>query len=266
MMKLKITHKTEYSFETGPFNGLQQIRKTPHSDAYQTVVDWSLLLKGATDELNFKDQFANHVGLISIKPETKKLIIKCQGQVRVKDTSGVRGYERSNIPLWVWTEQTTRTKPGPRIKNFAKGLSLKNEINEFHKLKELVNNSLSFQKNTTNVRTSAEEALKKGSGVCQDFTNIFIACCRLYGHPARYVSGYLLLKNQKVQEAMHAWAEVFVEGLGWVGFDTTNNISPDDRYVRVAIGRDYTDAAPIRGVTTGVQDESLSISITVAEQ
>jgi len=266
MMKLKINHKTEYSFEEGPFSGLQQIRKTPYSDASQTVTDWSLHLKGASEELNFTDQFANHVNLISIEPWTKKLVIECEGQVEVKDNGGILGYEHSNMYLWVWTEQTTSTKPGPRIKNLAKGLSLRNSIDEIHKFMELVNSSLEFQKNTTNAKTSAEEALKTGSGVCQDFTNIFIACCRLCGYPARYVSGFLLLKNKKVQEAMHAWAEVFIDGLGWVGFDTTNNISPDDKYVRVAIGRDYTDSAPIRGLTTGVKDECLSVSIMVSEQ
>ena len=111
--------------------------------------------------------------------------------------------------------------------------------------------------------TENEDSVKKDNN---DFTNIFIACCRLNGLPARYVSGFLLLENKQIQEAMHAWAEVFVDGLGWVGFDTANKISPDDRYIRVAIGRDYSDAAPIKGVTLGVQHECLSVSILISEQ
>ena len=266
MKKLNVSHKTKYSFETGPLSGLQQIKKTPFSDSCQKVLNWSLSLTGAKEELTFIDSFNNNVNLIRIEPGIKDLVIECEGHVEVTDRSGILGYETSNIPLWVWTEQTNLSKPGPGIRKFAKGLPLKDDISDFHTLMELINSSLEFQKNTTDVETTAEEAFKKGSGVCQDFTNIFIACCRLHGLPARYVSGFLLLENKQIQEAMHAWAEVFVDGLGWVGFDTANKISPDDRYIRVAIGRDYSDAAPIKGVTLGVQHECLSVSISISEQ
>ena len=266
MKKLYVTHKTKYSFEAGPLSGLQQIKKTPYSDSCQMVLDWSLSLKGAKEELSFTDSFNNNVHLIRIEPRTECLVIECEGHVEVADKFGIRGYETSTIPLWVWTEQTNITKPGSNIRKLVKGLSLKNNISDFHKLMELINRSLGFEKNTTDVKTTAEAAFKSGYGVCQDFTNIFIACCRLHGLPARYVSGFLLLENNQVQEAMHAWAEVFVEDLGWVGFDTANNVSPDDRYIRVALGRDYADAAPIKGLTSGVQNECLSVSIMISEQ
>ena len=245
MKKLYVTHKTNYSFEAGPLSGLQQIKKTPYSDSCQMVLDWSLSLKGAKEELSFIDSFNNNVHLIRIEPRTECLVIECKGHVEVADKIGIRGDETSTIPLRVWTEQTNI---------------------DFHKLMELINRSLDFEKNATDVKTTAEAAFKSGYGVCQDFTNIFIACCRLHGLPARYVSGFLLLENNQVQEAMHAWAEVFVEGLGWVGFDTANNVSPDDRYIRVALGRDYADAAPIKGLTRGVQNECLSVSIMISEQ
>ena len=266
MKKLYVTHKTNYSFAGGPLSGLQQIKKTPYSDSCQMVSDWSLSLKGAKEELSFIDSFNNNVHLIRIEPRTRCLVIECEGHVEVADKFGIRGYENNTIPLWVWTEQTNITKPGSNIRKLVKGLSLKDNISDFHKLMELINRSLDFEKNTTDVKTTAEEAFKSGTGVCQDFTNIFIACCRLNGLPTRYVSGFLLLDKNKIQEAMHAWAEVFVEGLGWVGFDTANNISPDDRYIRVALGRDYTDAAPIKGLTSGVQSECLSVSIMISEQ
>ena len=266
MKKFYVTHKTKYSFEAGPLSGLQQIKKTPYSDSCQMVLDWSLSLKGAKEELSFTDSFNNNVQLIRIEPRTECLVIECEGHVEVADKFGIRGYETSTIPLWVWTEQTNITKPGSNIRKLVKGLSLKNNISDFHKLMELLHRSLGFEKNTTDVKTTAEAAFNSGYGVCQDFTNIFIACCRLHGLPARYVSGFLLLENNQVQEAMHAWAEVFVEGLGWVGFDTANNVSPDDRYIRVALGRDYADAAPIKGLTSGVQNECLSVSIMISEQ
>jgi|TARA_A100001015_G_scaffold296513_1_gene376921 transglutaminase-like putative cysteine protease len=266
MKKLNVTHKTKYSFEAGPVSGLQQIKKTPYSDACQTVLNWSLSITGAKEELTFTDPFSNKVNLIRLEPGIKDLVIECEGNVEVMNKFGVLGHEASKIPMWLWTEHTKMTNPGSEIRKFAKGLSFKNDVKSFHKLMELINRSLDFQKNITNAKSTAEEAFKKGSGVCQDFANIFIACCRLHRLPARYVSGFLLLENKQVQEAMHAWVEVFVEGLGWVGFDTANKISPDDRYIRVAIGRDYSDAAPIKGVTLGVEHECLSVSIMVSEQ
>jgi transglutaminase-like putative cysteine protease len=93
--------------------------------------------------------------------------------------------------------------------------------------------------------------LRQGAGVCQDHAHIFISAARANGIPARYVSGYLMMDDRIDQEATHAWAEAHVEGLGWVGFDVSNGISPDPRYVRVATGSDYRDAAPITGITQG---------------
>jgi transglutaminase-like putative cysteine protease len=114
---------------------------------------------------------------------------------------------------------------------------------------------------------SAEVALARGAGVCQDHTHIFLACAREAGVPARYVSGYLMLDDTTQQSAMHAWAEAHVQGLGWVGFDVSNGICPDDRYVRVATGVDYSDAAPVTGTRIGGGTaETLAVQIQVAQQ
>ena len=265
-MKLNIAHKTEYSFEYGLLGGIQQIRKTPVSSNSQNVSKWSLSFIGAKHELEFVDQFNNHVNLISIEPGTRNLIIECSGCVIVTDKSGILGDQKSNVPLWLWTEQTKVTKPGAKIKSFAKALSFRGDINDFHMLMTIIRETLKFKKNSTDVGTTAEEAFKLGTGVCQDFTNIFLSCCRFLGYPARYVSGFLLLEDNQVQEAMHAWAEVFIVGLGWVGFDAVNAMSPDDRYVKVAHGQDYADAAPIRGMSFGGKDKCITVSIMVSEQ
>ena len=105
-----------------------------------------------------------------------------------------------------------------------------------------------------------------GHGVCQDHAQIFIAAARALEIPARYVSGYLMMDDRVEQEATHAWAEAWVEGLGWVGFDISNGISPDPRYVRVATGRDYRDAAPITGISYGSAAERLIVDLAVEQQ
>ena len=94
----------------------------------------------------------------------------------------------------------------------------------------------------------------------------FNAPARARGVPARYVRGYLMLKDRVEQDAGHAWAEAMVEGLGWVGFDISNGISPDPHYVRVATGRDYRDAAPVTGIRYGAHDETLHVKLAVAQQ
>ena len=117
----------------------------------------------------------------------------------------------------------------------------------------------------TYTETTAEGALAGGAGVCQDHAHIMISAARVAGMPARYVSGYLLLDDRIDQDASHAWAEVHLPTLGWVGFDVSNGISPDMRYVRIAIGRDARDAAPIQGLRMGPGDESLIVTLQVQQ-
>jgi transglutaminase-like putative cysteine protease len=95
---------------------------------------------------------------------------------------------------------------------------------------------------------------------------VFISAARAMDVPARYVSGYLMLDEAVEQEATHAWAEAWVEGLGWVGFDVANQICPDSRYVRVATGRDYRDAAPVTGISFGAAMEELQVVLAVQQQ
>ena len=120
-----------------------------------------------------------------------------------------------------------------------------------------------YLKGKTNIRTTAEESLGLGCGVCQDHVHIFLATTRLLGFPSRYVSGYLMLNNTRIQDASHAWAEVFIENLGWVGFDISNGISPDDKYVKLAVGFDYLDVIPISGIRVGDSDEEIKTKILI---
>ena len=121
-----------------------------------------------------------------------------------------------------------------------------------------------YEPQSTDVSTPALEALTQRTGVCQDFAHIMVACLRAMGLPARYVSGYLKRAEGEAQAAGHAWAEGFIEGLGWVGFDATHKMSPDDAYVRVAAALDYLGAAPIRGARVGGGDEEMEVRLKVA--
>ena len=138
-------------------------------------------------------------------------------------------------------------------------------MNILHELMGAIGEAIIYETDTTDAETNAEEALKLGRGVCQDHAHVFIATARLLGFPTRYVSGYLMMMDRVEQEAGHAWAEAWVDGLGWTGFDVSNRICPDARYIRVATGLDYRDAAPVRGLLYGAERENLVVSIQVQQ-
>jgi transglutaminase-like putative cysteine protease len=156
--------------------------------------------------------------------------------------------------------------PGAAIRALPKVSSdLETQLASLHDLSAAILEALPYKTGGTVVDTPAEDALQGDSGVCQDHAQIFVAAARLSGLPARYVSGYLMINEQVIQEATHAWAEVCIEGLGWVGFDVSNGVSPDDKDVRIAVGRDARDAAPIEGLRMGSADETLMVSLQVQQ-
>ena len=139
-----------------------------------------------------------------------------------------------------------------------------------HGLSDAVADAIRYRPGSTEAFTSAAEAMALGEGVCQDQAQALIACARLRDLPARYVSGYLHSgKDGVAHGASHAWAEIYLKGLGWVGFDPANRCCPDERYIRLGSGLDAQDAAPIRGVSRGLSAdpdrERLEVAVAVQE-
>ena len=161
---------------------------------------------------------------------------------------------------------TPRTEAGPGVRGLIRHIKGVPGISELHALSEHIRTAVPYALGVSNPDWTSEDAITAAQGVCQDHSHIFIACARAMQLPARYVSGYLMLNDTTTQEAMHAWAEVHVDGLGWVGFDVSNGVSPDTRYVRVATGLDYSDAAPISGTRIGGASEELHVRINVVQQ
>lgn len=267
-MRLTIKHTTTYHFETPMAYGLQQLRLIPKSRAGQTVLDWRMEIEGGAPQTEFTDHHQNRVSLISFDPSALSIILRCEGEVDTADTAGVVGKHGGFTPLWFFTRSTELTRAGPQVRRIAKGLREEEpeDIARLHALSRRILDAVPYETGTTHADTSAEEAIEHGCGVCQDHAHIFIAAARGMGYPARYVSGYLMMEDRVHQDASHAWAEVHVGDLGWVGFDVSNAISPDPRYVRVATGLDYREAAPISGLRFGHGGEAMSIDIQVQQQ
>ena len=264
-MRLNISHLTKYEYDKPVRYTLQQVRLTPKSQASQTVLTWDMTVEGGRKELAFTDQHHNHVTLISLDEEQSKISIHCQGEVETSGQSGIAGQQYGDTPLWYFKRSTTLTKPGEQIHDLAKSLvdDTGDDLTRLHALSGLVAKALSYEKGRTHAHTTAEDALRSGYGVCQDHTHVFLSAARLLGIPARYVSGYLMMDDRAEQDASHAWAEAWVESLGWTGFDVSNGTSPDERYVRAATGLDYREAAPVSGIRIGDAEESMTVTVHV---
>jgi transglutaminase-like putative cysteine protease len=262
-MRLTISHTTEYHYDEPVAYALQRLRLQPKDAATQKVLSWTVTVDGATQEAGYDDQFGNHVDLVSVVGGERMIRIVASGEVETIDRAGVLGPHQGFVPLWLFLRNTDLTKPGPLLRDLAAGVTGDSELAQMHALMEAIHETVAYLPGTTDTQTTAEQALEAKSGVCQDHAHIFISAARLMNLPARYVSGYLLMEDQVEQVASHAWAEVHVPGLGWVGFDPANKICPDERYVRVAHGLCYSDAAPISGMRIGTAGEDLKVTLTV---
>jgi transglutaminase-like putative cysteine protease len=264
-MRLKIAHTTEYLYDEPVPYSLQRLRLTPTDGPGQKVINWSITVDGAKIEAGYADQFGNRVELVSIEGTEHTIRITASGEVETQDRAGVFGPHQGFCPLWLFLRDTALTKPGKLIRELAKSLEGDSELAKMHALMETIHETVAYVPGATGTKTTAEQALEAGTGVCQDHTHIFIAAARLLDIPARYISGYLLMEGATEQAATHAWAEVHLPGLGWVGFDASNKICPNDSYVRVASGLCYRDCAPVSGMRLGPAGENLKVSLTVAQ-
>ena len=266
-MLLTISHSTVYNYSNPAKYGLQRLRMVPQSMRGQKIISWDLEIEGAEKQAEFQDQFHNIVWLSKMNTGTQKVEIHCRGTVETENLQGVIGPHKGYDPLWLYKMQTPLTEMGPSSRAFLKSINRDIDLNDpitgLHHLSSAIAEAVTYKTGQTTSATTADEAMALQMGVCQDHTHIILSIARHLGLPARYVSGYLMMNDRIDQEAGHAWAEIHVDGLGWVGFDVSNGISPDARYVRVATGLDYLSAAPVTGLLYRTSSASQSNSMVV---
>lgn len=267
-MRLRIEHTTRYDFSQPVAHGLQRLRLTPKNTQGQKVLDWQMRFSGAQLQVEYDDHNHNRTTLVSVEPGARSVEVHCEGLVATADNAGVIGQHSGHMPLWAFLSQSQLTRPGPKVRAIMAALDVPRgeTLPMLHRLSSLIGEAVRYAPGETQVHTSGEEAAALGLGVCQDHAHIFIGAARALGVPARYVSGYLMMDDRVEQEASHAWVEAHVQALGWVGFDVSNGISPDERYVRVATGRDYREAAPVTGMSYGAGESLLQVRLAVEQQ
>ncbi|MEL7721544.1 transglutaminase family protein [Citromicrobium bathyomarinum] len=266
-MRLRVDHETRYTYDAPVSYGLQQVRMRPKDSRGQKVLDWTITVEGGATELCYDDHNGNRVDLIGIEPGRTETSIRCVGLVENTEGDGVLGKHQGFLPLWHFKRSSPLTQAGEGVRKLVAGLDDCDiaQVSTGHALSAAILDTVGYEGGNTHSGTTAEEAITGGTGVCQDHAHIFCSAARLMGLPARYVSGYLMMNDRVEQDASHAWAEAFFEGLGWVGFDISNGYSPDERYIRVATGIDFREAAPINGMRMGGSDEGVLVTLKVEQ-
>lgn len=265
-MLLTIAHDTHYRYGEPAWGVAQALRLWPAPSASQVVKSWRVEVDGKPLRPTSVDGFGNPVASHAIDRPVTELHLSVRGQVQTQDRSGVHGDDAGGLPPLFFLNATELTAASEGITDLADSVGGQGStLDRLHRLAQAVRDKVDYVPDTTHVATLAAEAFAAGRGVCQDHTQILIAAARHLGYPARYISGYLCPMDPDATAASHAWAELFVDDLGWVGFDPSNRVSPDEHYVRVACGRDYRDAAPIRGLHRGGGEETLGVDVRITQ-
>lgn len=265
-MRLSVQYRTSYRYSQPARRVIQLLRLTPQSFRGQNVLDWRIDV-GVDSRLHeSSDGYGNITHMLYIDKPVSELVVSVTGRVLTEDRAGVIDGLAGDLPSQIFLRETPLTHAGRPLLELASALDTQggSALEKMHRLTSAIHRRMGFETSATVTETTALEAFDAGHGVCQDFSHIFLAVARSIGIPARYVSGHLFRRDgQVMQEASHAWAEAWIEDLGWVAFDPSNGISADDAYIRVACGLDYRDAAPFAGARRGGGAEELSVDVQV---
>ncbi|WP_137886847.1 transglutaminase family protein [Pseudomonas sp. 2FE] len=257
-MRLSISHDTTYHYEDQVRASIQYLRMTPHDSERQRVLNWQLNLpRPVRAQL---DPYGNILHVLTLDEPHESIVIGARGQVEIDELSEAEHERQSALPF---LRVTRLTEPDQALREFAKEQSKnRRDRTGLIELMHALNAHISYLPGTTAVETSAAEAFAGRQGVCQDHAHAFLACTRSLGIPARYVSGYLYT-DSSAHLASHAWAEAWLDG-GWYSFDVTNCLAKPERHLKLAVGLDYLDACPVRGMRRGGGSEQMHAHVEVS--
>jgi transglutaminase-like putative cysteine protease len=269
-MRIKIHHQTNYSYDAAPAYLVQRLLLYPAEFTGQRIVNWHISAPGMETGLKYIDGFGNVVHLLTAQSVSEQSMIIAAGEVETQDTGGVVKGLVSGAPPTVFLRQTTATQLNETLRDYAEQYrDGRPALERLHELNASLHETVSYEIGTSNAYTTAAEAFAARRGVCQDHAHIMVGIARYLGLPARYVTGYLVTGIGASSAAAHAWADIHVPDLGWVGFDAANGQSPTEQYVRTAIGLDADGATPIRGLRRGgggAENMRVEVRVEIAQQ
>ncbi|KMK68385.1 transglutaminase family protein [Puniceibacterium sp. IMCC21224] len=270
-MRLIVNHVTRYTYDSPVRSLVQAHRLTPSQSASQQIMFWEVETEGAIVGAVFRDGGGDLTQTVSVRGPVSELTVTVKGEVETTDQFGVLRDHRETVRPSSYLRPTRMVRADAALQALSAaaldGMEDETALARAHALSRAVSKAIAYVPGETEPATTAAEALAGGKGVCQDHTHALIAVAHSADFPARYVTGYLHSGSDgSAHEASHAWAELHVSGLGWVGFDAANECCPDERYIRVGSGFDALDAAPIRGVLEGGVEEHMDVTVAVMSQ
>lgn len=273
-MRWDIFHRTRYVYATPVCDSFDQVRLEPPSNAGQTLESFLLRVLPAVRLNRYPDFYANWIHHFEVPEPHLYLLIESQGRVKthplpplaedaepwpLEKLDHARSIEHCHdflqssryveIEVEPWrlavdaiADQTDVWQSALALRRFAHGF-------------------LNYEPHATHVHTHMHDVITQRRGVCQDYAHLMIGLCRSVKIPARYVSGYLATETAS---ATHAWVEVFIPTIGWLGLDPTHNCQIGDTYVKIGVGRDYADVPPVAGNYRGTLNRQMEVEVKIA--
>jgi transglutaminase-like putative cysteine protease len=274
-MNYTIRHTTRFRYSAPITQSVMEVYMQPRTEGFQRCLSFHLNVTPHATVMSHQDFLGNMVHHFDIPGAHQQLTITAESLIEIRP----RPEFPSTLSPDAWDELDTTefemllpshfTRPTPMLEELRKELKAERRDDPLGLLRELTTtlyDAFEYAPDSTAVDSPIDDALQSRQGVCQDFTHIMIALVRPLGIPCRYMSGYLYHRNgaRSSPDASHAWMEALLPGLGWIGFDPTNNLIAGERHIRVALGRDYADVPPTRGVFKGSADTELSVGVRVS--
>jgi transglutaminase-like putative cysteine protease len=278
-----VRHSTTFRYEPAVRESIMEVRLQPRSEANQRCLSFHLDVNPPANVMQYRDFAGNTVHHFNIAGSHTQVKVTAQSTVEVEPVPAPRASDAGDWAdldaltaaddYWEMLLPSEFARPSETLADLAADLKCERRSSPLELLIELnegIYKLFAYVPNSTKVDSPIDEALRTRQGVCQDFAHIMIALVRPLQVPCRYVSGYLFHRDpehendRSLEGASHAWVETLVPGLGWLPFDPTNNLVGADRHIRVAVGRDYADVPPTRGVYKGEAESELSVAVTVS--
>lgn len=275
MIKFFLYHTTIYSYSNPVIESTNKILLYPYNDINQQLVNLKLTISGNPSIYNYIDDYNNRVGFFTYTPPHTSLVISSEAEI-ISKSQPVFEEKMEASEQWNTLNNVSNTveylafleiEKNNSVNEFLEVISKfqKNNITPFELSQKIclyINENFTYEKGITNVFSTIDEVWKIKTGVCQDFTTVMIQFCRIAKIPARYVSGYVFAEEGlRGAGATHAWVEVFIPGHGWLGLDPTNNCIADKFHIRLAVGRNYHDCAPVKGVYRGNEKQFMEVRV-----
>jgi transglutaminase-like putative cysteine protease len=276
-----VRHLTRFVYTAPVCESIMELRMQPLDRERQRCLRFALTTSERTKVFAYRDHYGNAVHYFDIPGPHTRLELSAEAVVAVEPLPALpaalaleawddldraaRGAEYDD-----WLAPSHFVEPTPSLVQFARAIGFDRRHDPLTALRLLMRavfTQFAYEPRTTRVDSPIDEALRARAGVCQDFAHIMTALARRVAIPCRYVSGYLAPiaseQDRSADNATHAWTEAFLPTLGWVGFDPTNNVLAGERHVATAIGRDYADVPPTRGVFKGHAGSELTVAVAV---